>query len=77
MKKEPKTISEALREAILNSGETRYAIAHGAGVEQASLSRFIRGQTGLTTVSLDRLGLYLGLAVVSRKRRPKPKQEGM
>jgi len=40
-------------------------------VDQAILSRFMRGQQGLTSGSLDKLCELLGLTLTSRKTRKK------
>lgn len=63
--------SDALREAVKTSGETRYRIAQETGMTESGLSRFVHGG-GLNLASLDRLAAYLGLRLVpvagSRKR---------
>lgn len=83
MSKRRQTVSDAVRRAIEKSGVTRYRICREAGIDQASISRFMAGKTGLTTASLDRLADVLGLDVVARgpvrvsppaKPGPKPKK---
>jgi hypothetical protein len=63
--------SDALRAAVMDSGETRYRIAQETGMTESGLSRFVHGG-GLNLASLDRLAAYLGLRLVpvsgSRKR---------
>lgn len=62
------TISDQLRAAIAAAGErgvTRYRISKETGVEQAALSRFVRGRQGLDLSSVDRLATYLGLRLVA------------
>ena len=54
--KEPKPLSEQLRDLILNGPRTRYAIAKAANIDQAHMSRFCHGTGRLTTDSLDRIG---------------------
>ncbi len=68
MANKPKIISETVRQAILDCGESRYRISMETGITQATLSRFVRGETGLSMPALDRLGEYLGLEIVMRKR---------
>jgi plasmid maintenance system antidote protein VapI len=55
------TISETLRQAVRDSGLPLQQIAEAAGVERASLSRFIRGQRTLRLDMADRLAAYFGL----------------
>ena len=62
-------VSEQLRQAILDSGESYCRIAHGCGVNDGQLSRFMRGERGLTTATLDRLCAYLGLELRESKRK--------
>ncbi|MBS3734003.1 MAG: helix-turn-helix transcriptional regulator [Phycisphaerae bacterium] len=59
-------ISNALRKAIRASGLTRYRISKESGVDQAALSRFMAGKTGLTSDTLDRLADILGLELRTR-----------
>ena len=65
-------LSQQLRAAIEDSGETRYAIAKATGIDQSVLSRFVNGERGLSMNAIDILGGYLGLEIV-RKRRPAKK----
>jgi len=78
-----KRLTDQVRRAIEKSGVSRYRICREAGIDQASISRFMAGKTGLTLASLDRLADVLGLDVVARgpvrvsppdKRGPKPKK---
>lgn len=61
------TITEQLKSAIAESGKTRYRIAQESGLSEAALSRFVNGERGLTTASLDALADVLGLELVKRK----------
>ncbi|WP_164561478.1 helix-turn-helix domain-containing protein [Nitratidesulfovibrio vulgaris] len=45
----------ALRGMMLRHGLTQTAVAKASGVEQASLSRFLRGETGLSGDSVFKL----------------------
>ena len=60
--------SEQIRTAIQESELTRYEIAKRTGVDQAALSRFMSGERGLSTSSLDKLMVVLELEVVNRKK---------
>lgn len=83
MAKQRQRITDAVRLAIRTAGVSRHRICREAGIDKASISRFMAGKTGLTTASLDRLADVLGLDVVARgpvrvsppaKRGPKPKK---
>jgi hypothetical protein len=51
---------------------SRYALSKRTGVAQAALCRFMQGQRGLTTDSLDRLAVSLQLRVekITEKETP-------
>jgi len=83
MSKRRQKVTDAVRRAIQESGVSRYRICGAAGIDKASISRFMAGKTGLTLATLDALADVLGLAVVARgpvkvsppaKRGPKPKK---
>jgi transcriptional regulator with XRE-family HTH domain len=61
MAKQRRSLSDQLRRAVRYSGHSQYQIAKEAGIDKAALSRFMAGQRGLTTPSLDRLTEYLGM----------------
>lgn len=53
-----------LREAVNSAGVTKYVISKATGIDQSTLSRFVRGERGLSSEALDALGEYLDLEVV-------------
>ena len=57
-------LSEQVRRAVETCGMTRYAIWKATGVDQAKLSRFASGKTGLTMKALDKLADFLKLDLV-------------
>ena len=63
------SLSEQLRRAIAASGKSRYRIAKDLDVSEATLSRFMSGERGLTLKVLDRLTEYLGLSLCDRPGR--------
>jgi hypothetical protein len=68
-KKQAKHISEQLRQAIRDSGESLCHIANGCGVDDGMLSRFMRSLRGMSTKSVDRLCEYLNLELRESKRK--------
>jgi len=58
-------LSKQLRAAVQLIGDRQSDIARGAGIQPATLSRFLSGQSGLSSDSIDRLCKYLGIVVVS------------
>ena len=63
-------LSDQIRQAVDDSGLTRYAICKGARIDQASFSRFMRGAIGLSLPTLDALADVLGLNIVANGERP-------
>lgn len=61
----PMSFSDQIRRAIRDCGLSRYRIAEEAGVEQASLSRFMAG-SGITTTTLDAIARVLRLEVTMK-----------
>jgi transcriptional regulator with XRE-family HTH domain len=62
-------LSDQLRAAIKASGMTRYKISQATGIDQAVLSKFMSGTTGLSQASSDAIGELLGLELIVRRKR--------
>lgn len=60
MAKEP-TFTDQIRKCIETCGRTRYAIAIEAGIQQATLSRFMNGKGGMSMEGLDALAACIGM----------------
>jgi plasmid maintenance system antidote protein VapI len=56
-----RTFADVIRRAVRDSGRTPYAVAQAAGVPQAVLSRFLRGERGVTLDTAEKLCRALGL----------------
>ncbi len=67
-------LSDQIRQAMDDSGLTRYRIAKEIGMNESALGKFYNGERGLSTKMLDRLGEYLGLAIIRRRRAKQPKK---
>jgi transcriptional regulator with XRE-family HTH domain len=63
---DPDAISESLKKAIVGSGLTSYEVAKRASTSPQIITRFLRGERGLSLVVIDRICLALGLEL--RKR---------
>ena len=66
-------LTDQLRQAIDAADRTRYRIALDAGIDHATMSRFMHG-AGLSMEALDAIAEALGLELVARrpaKRRTK------
>jgi hypothetical protein len=62
-----RTMTEALRKAVRDSGLSMYAVAKGSGLELQSLLRFMREEQSLRLDKADQLAEFFGLEVVKRK----------
>lgn len=61
-------VTDQVRGAIERSGQTEYALAKGAGVDRATLGRFLRGESGGNGETIDRVCDYLGLKLTEGRR---------
>jgi plasmid maintenance system antidote protein VapI len=59
-------ISDHLRQAILAYGSA-YSLAGTAGVDRATISRFLAGKSALSLETVDRLAEVLGLRLVQSR----------
>jgi transcriptional regulator with XRE-family HTH domain len=64
--------SEQLRRAIGGCGLTRYQLSKRTGISEATLSRFMSGQRGLTLKAVDKLADLLEWKLESKGRRRPP-----
>lgn len=63
------TVTDTLRRAVEDCGQTRYRIAKETGIPASVLSRFVASGAGLRSENLDRLCAYLGLVLKPGKAR--------
>jgi predicted transcriptional regulator len=64
--KTQETVTEVLRRAIEECGETLYRVAKDAGVPYATLYRFMKSKRSLSGPGLDKLCAYLGLTLTKK-----------
>ena len=63
-RREPKLLSDQLREILDSGSMTRYRLSKEAGVDQGQLSRFVLGKGQMTFNTVDRIGQVLKLRLV-------------
>lgn len=61
-------LTEQVRQAITDSGESRYRICKETGLDPATLHRFTTGERGLSMEALDAVADYLGLSIVVNRK---------
>ena len=66
-------LTDQLRQAIDNSGLTRYQIAKATGIDESALAKFYNGHRGLSMDALNALGGFLQLKI-TLGRKPGPKK---
>ncbi len=59
--------TDQIRKAVEDCEMTRYQISQETGIDQASLSRFVHGELGLSVAAIDTLADLLGLEVTTKK----------
>jgi transcriptional regulator with XRE-family HTH domain len=69
----PKPLTDQLRQAIDDSGLTRYEIAKQTGIDESALAKFYNGHRGLSMEALNALGEYLQLKITLGR---KPEKKG-
>ena len=72
-KKRTKLVSDQIRQAIDDSGLTRYRISQETGISETALALFYNGQRGLSMKALNALGEFLELKVTLGR---KPESKG-
>ena len=73
------TMTEVLKAAIEQSGLTRYRIAKDTGLTEATLCRFMQGETSIRLDRADVLAEYLGLRLATDPgaKPPQPTPENL
>ena len=66
-------MTDQLRQAIDDSGLTRYRIAKETGISESALAQFYNGHRGLSMEALNALGEFLQLKIMLGRR---PHQKG-
>jgi transcriptional regulator with XRE-family HTH domain len=72
-RKRTKKLTDQIRQAIDDSGITRYRIAQDTGIDESTLAKFYNGKRGLSLENLDLLCSYLDLRIVVDRQTKKGK----
>ena len=72
-KKRTNLLTDQLRQAIDDSGLTRYQIAKETGIDESALAKFYNGHRGLSMEGLNALGELLQLKIILGR---KPDEKG-
>ena len=67
--------TDQLRQAIDDSGLTRYRIAKETGISESNLAQFYHGRRGLSMEALNALGEYLQLKLTLGRTPDSQKEE--
>jgi len=73
-KNRTKKLTDQLRQAIDDSGLTRYQIAKATDIDESALAKFYNGHRGLSMKALNALGECLELTIIMR-RKPSKKRK--
>jgi hypothetical protein len=60
------TVTETLRKALEQCGQTRYAVGKATGIPASTLSRFVAAGKPLRGENIDKLAAYLGLVLTHK-----------
>ncbi|MCH8854108.1 MAG: helix-turn-helix transcriptional regulator [Planctomycetes bacterium] len=63
-----KPFDEQLREIVRKCGRTQYRIAKETSIDESALSKFMRGERGLSMSAINALVAYLNLVVKQKEK---------
>jgi transcriptional regulator with XRE-family HTH domain len=72
-RKRTQQLTDQLRQAIDDSGLTRYQIAKKTGIDESALAKFYNGHRGLSMDALNSLGEFLQLKIMLGRKPSKKK----
>ena len=64
-RKRKEAVTAAVRRAVLESGRSLTDVARATGIDLGNLSRFVRGERGLSMENFDALCEHLGLRLTN------------
>jgi plasmid maintenance system antidote protein VapI len=62
----PQLFGDQIRQAIRDADCSCYAIWQATGIDQAVLSKFLKGERGMSLESIDKVAHFLDLQIVVR-----------
>ena len=63
-----KPFDDQLREIVRKCGHTQYRVAKETGIDESALSKFMRGERGLSMSAVNALAAYLNLVVKQKEK---------
>ena len=69
-------LGDQVRQAVEESGMSRYRICQVIDMDQSIMSRFMTGKGGLSMANLEALADLLELDIAARKKRGRPRKRG-
>jgi hypothetical protein len=66
-----RAFTDQVRQAIRDSGLSQYAIWKACGIDKGNMSRFMRGQVGLSLENLDRIADLIGMTATLKSKKVK------
>ena len=67
-KRNPKKLSDQIRQAVVDSKVSRYRISKDTEIDQSVLGKFVSGERGISMETLDVLAEYLGLRIMMDRK---------
>jgi hypothetical protein len=68
-KRQAHRLSDQLRQAIRRSEASCYVISKATRIDQGTLSKFLKGERGMSLESVDRIAAFLNLELRSKPKR--------
>lgn len=66
------TISNQIRQIVIDLGISRYRLSKESGIDEGALSRFMAGTANLSLDAVDRIGVVLHLELISHRPQAPP-----
>jgi plasmid maintenance system antidote protein VapI len=64
---EPSSLADQLRQAIIDSGQSHYALAKSTGIAQPIVTRFVNGTRSISLESASALAAYFEMTLTVRR----------
>ena len=60
---------DQVRQAIGQSGLSQYAICKSCGIDKGNMSRFMKGESGLSLEAIDRIADLIGMKITVESKK--------